>query len=210
MKLPIADCRLPIRPKRKKCFHFPIANRKSQIANPPAFTLIELMVVVAIIGIILAMGTPSLLMALHKEGMNKAANDVMDACSEARSRAIFQGTTTEIIFHPQENRWEIANAPSDENPMPADTSVDSTNSAPVPAEHSPWAAAATGALPDGVDFQMLDINLEDYLKSSEARVRFFPDGTCDEMRLVLHSAGNWRMITLEFSTSLATAKEVTQ
>ena len=94
--------------------------------------------------------------------------------------------------------------------MSADTSIDSTNSATAPAEHSPWAAAATGTLPAGVDFQMLDINLEDYLKSPEARVRFFPDGTCDEMTLVLHSAGNWRMITLEFATSLATAKEVTQ
>ena len=56
-------------------------------------------------------------------------------------------------------------------------------------EHSPWSAAATGSLPDGVDFEMLDVNLDDCLKSSAVPVRFFPNGTCDEMTLVLHSTG---------------------
>ena len=71
------------------------------------FTLIELMVVLAIVGIIAGDGRPpSLSMALHKEGMRKAVSDVMDACSEARARAIFEVRTTELIFYPQERRWQ--------------------------------------------------------------------------------------------------------
>src|SRR5665213_539682 len=66
----------------------------------------------------------------------------------------------------------------------------------------------SGTLPAGLDFAMLDINLMDFSQSDVARVRFFPNGTCDEMTVVLHSATDWRKITLEFSTSLATVSDV--
>jgi hypothetical protein len=66
------------------------------------------------------------------------------------------------------------------------------------------------ALPDGVDIAMLDINLLDYGASDEARVRFFPNGTCDELILVLHSRDEWEKITLEFSTALASVSPVTR
>ena len=39
------------------------------------------MVVVAIIGLIAAMGLPSIIMALQKDGMRKAVSDVQDICS---------------------------------------------------------------------------------------------------------------------------------
>jgi hypothetical protein len=65
-------------------------------------------------------------------------------------------------------------------------------------------------LPDGVDIAMLDINLLDYGASDEARVRFFSNGTCDELTLVLHSRDDWEKITLEFSTALASVSPVTR
>jgi hypothetical protein len=63
-------------------------------------------------------------------------------------------------------------------------------------------------LPEGIDFAMLDINLMDFSQSDVSRVRFFPNGTCDEMTIVLHSADEWHKITLEFSTSIATVSDV--
>ena len=68
----------------------------------------------------------------------------------------------------------------------------------------------SATLPAGVEIAMLDINLQDYGASEWARVFFYPNGTSDEMTLVLHSSDEWRKITLEFSTGLATVSDVNQ
>ena len=146
----------------------------SQKSPRRAFTLIEMMIVVAIIGLVAAMGAPSILQALRKNGMRKAVTEVKEALDNARARAIYSGQTTEVVFHPLEK------------------SIGSTT------------------LPDGVDIAMLDINLLDYGASDGARVRFFPNGTCDELTLVLHSRDEWEKITLEFSTALASISPVTR
>ena len=146
----------------------------SQKSPRRAFTLIEMMIVVAIIGLVAAMGVPSILQALRKDGMRKAISDVKDVLGNARAKAIYSGQTTEVICHPLEKK------------------VGST------------------ILPDSVDIAMLDINLLDYGASEVARVRFFPNGTCDELTLVLHSRDEWEKITLEFSTAMASVSPVTR
>ncbi len=65
-----------------------------------AFTLIEIMVVVAIMGLILAMGMPSIVRSLRKEGMRKAVDDIMEACKAARSDAIIHQKTADLVLHP--------------------------------------------------------------------------------------------------------------
>ena len=151
---------------------------KTAVVSPKsprrAFTLIEVMIVVAIVGLMAAMGMPSMLQALRKDGMRKAVSDVNEVLENARAKAIYSGKTTEVTFRPLEKR------------------IEST------------------ALPDGVDIAMLDINLLDYGAADEARVRFFPNGTCDELTLVLHFRDQWQKITLEFSTALASVAPVTR
>ena len=142
-----------------------------------AFTLIEMMIVVGIVGLMAAIGVPSILQSLHKEGMRKAVDDLVDVCTDARAHAILSGQTADVTFHPADKTFASSGGKS-------------------------------GKLPDGVDFAMLDINLMDFSQSDVARVRFFPNGTCDEMTVVLHSAADWRKITLEFSTSLTTVSDV--
>ena len=163
-----------------------------------AFTLIEIMIVVAIIGLIAAMGIPSMLQMLQKEGMRKAVSDVKDVLNTARAQAILQGRTKTVVFHPHDKKLEVSDMAASES----DTTEGSE------AAKTQVGALTEAVLPDNVDIAMLDINLMDFGGSDIARVRFFPNGTCDELTLVLHENDAWEKITLEFSTAIATATPV--
>ena len=77
-----------------------------------AFTLIELMIVVGIMGIILAMGVPLVYKIWHKAPMQQAVKDVIEVCSHARALAIMQGHEVDVIFHPREGRLEVGSTPA--------------------------------------------------------------------------------------------------
>jgi prepilin-type N-terminal cleavage/methylation domain-containing protein len=144
-----------------------------------AFTLIEIMIVVAIIGLIAAMGIPSMLQMLNKEGMRKAVDDVTKLLGDARAEAILKDETTYVSFRPADNRL--------------DSSI-----------------GKTVQLPDGVAMEAIGINLKDFSQTEESHVYFFPNGTCDELKLALQSGTDVRQITLEFSTAIASAGPLTK
>ncbi|MGH7950927.1 MAG: pilus assembly FimT family protein [Limisphaerales bacterium] len=156
-----------------------VEDRRANARKRSAFTLIEIMIVVAIIGLIAAIGIPSMLLSLKKEGMRKAVSDVKDVLSDARAQAILKNEITSVTFHPQEKRLESSTGKS-------------------------------AVLPDNVEIGMLDINLMDFAESDVARLYFYPNGTCDELTLVLISGNQNMKITLEFSTGIATAAPVTR
>ena len=143
------------------------------------------MIVVAIIGLMAAMGLPSIIKALQKEGMRKALSDVMEVCETARANAIFHNETVTVVFHPKERTFAAESGA---------------------AAHSGLVSSST--LPDGVEMPMLYINQQDFTDSEWAKVRFFPNGTSDEMTIVLHDRTDWRKITLEFSTGLPKVTDV--
>lgn len=64
--------------------------------------MIEIMIVVAIMGLVLAMGMPSFVKTLHREGMNKAVNDVEEACKAARADAILKEHTADLVIRPMD------------------------------------------------------------------------------------------------------------
>ena len=163
-----------------------------------AFTLIEIMVVVAIMGLILATGIPSIYHIWKKEGMRQAVSDVVEVCSNARARAIFSGSQVEVVFHPLERRFEIGGASGSTAP-PREGEVENLEKPPPPP-----GSGQTGQLPEDIIIEMLDVNLSEYRESEFVRVRFFPNGTSDEMTLILRSSKNeQRGITLEITTGLA-------
>ena len=151
-----------------------------------AFTLIEIMIVVAILGLVAAMGLPSIIKALQKEGMRKAISDVTDVCASARAKAIFTGQPVSVIFQPGEKTFFCEGGGAGHGSLYVHASK----------------------LPDDVEIAMLDINQQDGTPKEWAPVRFFPNGTSDELTLVLHDRLDWRKITLEFSTALTRVSDV--
>jgi prepilin-type N-terminal cleavage/methylation domain-containing protein len=157
-----------------------------------AFTLIEIMVVVAIMGLIVAMGLPSIYHLSNKEGLYKDIEDIQQACRNARARAIFSGTTTEVVFHPLEKSFAVSGGS-----VTAPTTSTSTG--------------LSGQIDDSVTLEMLDINLLEYKDSAWAKVYFHPNGTSDEMTVILHSSKNeWKKVTLDSITGLTTVGPVDQ
>lgn len=151
------------------------------------FTLIEIMVVVAIMGIILTAGIPSLYGFLHKTGLRKTTTDIMETCQSARAVAILSGSPTEVVFHPREGTCEAS------------------------ATGGGYGSWAHTAKIENCSIEMLDVNLQECKDFDTAKVRFFPNGTCDEMTLVLRSNNNeWRKITLEITTALPTVVDKMQ
>jgi len=151
------------------------------------FTLLELMMVVGIIGLVVAMGVPAILSVNREEPLRKAIDDTLQICSHARAQAILSGQMTEVTFHPLTREVQF---------------IGSSSTAPPPS-HAGQAVVGHTQFDQSVDVAMLDINLMDFGASDVAYVRFFPNGTCDEMVLGLHAGDQWRKITLDPITALA-------
>jgi len=143
------------------------------------FTLIEIMMVVAIIGLTLMMGLPAFLHATQREGMRKAEYDVVTACQEARRAAIMNNQRTDLVFHPLDGTFEVPGAFKMAR-LPVDVSIDTM----------------------GVNF-IESKNLE------QANVHFFPNGTSDEFTILLHSNGGQMIeIDLDTIAALPVIKNI--
>jgi prepilin-type N-terminal cleavage/methylation domain-containing protein len=151
-----------------------------------AFTLIEIMVVVGIMGMIMAMGVPTLYKMLHREGFGKTVTSITDACSTARARAIIGGRQTALVFQAVEDGTTQFHVQS--------------------GGAGGWGTETlNGQLPDDIAIESFRVSTVDCMGFDRVVIRFFPNGTCDEMELVLYQprTGERRRISLELTTGLA-------
>lgn len=169
-----------------------------------AFTLIEIMIVVSILGIVMSMGIPTIYQLTKKEDMRKAVADIVEVCSNARAQAILRGTTVEVRIYPEERRFSVA------APPPARASDDAAASpTPTPARTDVPRSGLSAQISERVTIEMIDVNFIEYKDAEEARVRFHPNGTCDELTVILRSEKNeFRKISLEITTSLASVDPI--
>jgi hypothetical protein len=185
-------------------------NHKSSIVNSPraAFTLIELMMVVAIMMIAIVMSYPAISSALHRQPFTQAVMDMTEGCRKARAIAILQDRPMELDIY-ADGRLDVAPAQIGDygdSPAPAPPPPANSATARAAAEIEPKASATSGfsaQLPDTVGIEMLDVNFVDFMGSDVARVRFYPNGTSDEFTVILKHDGERRKITLEVVTGLA-------
>ncbi len=157
-----------------------------------AFTLMELMVVVGILGLVAAMSVPSILQMRREAPMRRAVNDILEMCERARAGAVLKNTTTTIVFHPRVGQATLENGD-------ANSALSSRlGQGPVTATQFDPSVTVEG----------LGINLKDWTEAEDAPVNFYANGTCDEMTIILACAGEREMITLELATALPTVKQL--
>ena len=172
-----------------------------------AFTLIEIMVVCGIIALVMTIAIPSIYRQIHPESMQKAVSDVMEACSHARAFAILNGVETELVIRPFDRQIEVVQVGSGGTAAPDRLASPSVSGEEwrMAQETAPKSAAAFSVkLSDKIMIEGLGVNGEDWTEDEVARVRFYPNGTSDEMSMVLVSEKlERRNITLEVVTGLA-------
>jgi Tfp pilus assembly protein FimT len=157
------------------------------------------MIVVAIMGIVMAMSVPLVYKVWRKAPMRDAVKNIVEICSHARARAIMQGTITEVVFHPKENRVELAGAVS--APLtPNGQGGEVSPSTPVAS-----GSGLSAQLSDGIIIETLDVNMSgvEFNDFDQVRIRFYPNGISDEMRLILFDGRDRMGIELEITTALA-------
>ena len=131
-------------------------NPKSTVQGPKSergFTLIEIMVVVAIMAIVMLMSIPFIRSGMRKESLAEAMRELEEVCASARRKAILQGSMAEIIFRPKERTFQVAGGSANSGTGEA-VSADATT---APAAHS----GESGHIPDDLMVDMLDVNLAD-------------------------------------------------
>jgi len=158
--------------------------------------LLEILVVVAIIALIMTISVPFMKGYFDKHrGMGGAVRMVQEACSDARAMAILKQTATELVIRPGDGSFEVTGASS--GSAEAGMTINSSSEyAPIdaPAANRPAPAAGKielklkypAKLPDGVVVEGLGLSGEDWTEDPVARVRFYPNGTSDEMSIVLY------------------------
>ena len=144
-------------------------------ARTGAFTLIEILMVVGIMGLCLTMGVPAFVRAVHKEGMRKAQSDLLEACQKARAGAIINARPQELVI------------------KPGDRSIDAPGAFPLT------------TLPNDVSIGVILVNDMPREHDDVVVVRFFPKGTSDDFIMTIHSDrdGSQCAISLDPVTALA-------
>jgi hypothetical protein len=153
------------------------------------------MIVVGIMGIILTMSVPLVYRVWHRAPMAQALHDVTEVCSSARREAILHGHQVDLVFH-GDGRFEVAGGIGGSSTPSPDS--------PVPAPLTPARSGYSGRLPENIGVVSIKIDGRQFRDADLGRVRFFPNGTCDELKIVLLQPdnGDSRGIFLEVTTGL--------
>lgn len=174
-----------------------------------AFTLVEIMIVVAILGVVLGFGIPSMFRALNREGIRAATSDVLEACAKARAAAILSGSMVELQIIPESRQFSVQSASVPESqrsvldPRPE---LEGEGEAPPP---RPAFAPFSVTLSDTIVIELLDVNFLESKDAEQVRIRFHPNSTADEFTIVLRSPSDeWRKISIEVTTALATLEVI--
>lgn len=165
------------------------------------FTLLEIMVALSIAALIMAVGIPSFVKANRKEGLRKAVSDLVEGCAEARTQAILRGTPMDLVIQAPERRISVA------EPLPSEADELGKTAEEVRTEAKPASAGRKTSFsrewPEKVAFTSIWVKFENLMNASEARIRFYPNGTGDEFMAILSSVNGETKVSVDVVTGLA-------
>jgi len=171
-----------------------------------AFTLLELLVVVAIMAIVMTISVPFVRTAIDSpNGMKGAFKVIGDACQHARAMAILQQTTTELRIRDDGSIEISAVGSTTSSPRSVGGNLEGEERRSTDRAPGKGSGEATGPrkLPEGVGIEAILANGQDVTDLAVARIQFFPNGTCDELQLVLYhpESGQRRQVWLDVVTA---------
>jgi len=194
----------------------PARNSKPETRNPAtAFTLIEILVVVAIMGIVLTISIPFMNTAISgNKGINGAMRIVQEACADARALAILKHATATMTVN-ADGTINVQEGAGSRGRSRADSPDVSGGEWRIADRSSGGGGGAHGGrvemrgkypvkLPEGVGIEAILANGLDATELEVAEVRFYADGTSDEFNVVLRhpESGEYRQVWLEITTGL--------
>jgi prepilin-type N-terminal cleavage/methylation domain-containing protein len=183
----------------------PHGSADQRAGRPSGFTLFEVLVVLAILSIVATIGVPSVLQSAKKSPMRQAISDLEEACRNARMLAILTGDPTEVVIQAGEGALSVSRASAVPDASGEDIISGVESREPVEGRTAPAGKVEVepfrAKFPSSVAFKKLIVNLQDMMDEKEARVRFYPNGTCDALTAQLLSEQNEeRTLTLEITT----------
>ncbi len=175
---------------------------KSARCAAPAFTMIELILVIVIMALLAALAVPSFVGALRGQHLDAAAGGLASACQQARYEALFRGRTCWYVIDFDQQNARLLQEPAGE-----------TNAAPtyedIAAETNILDSATaevkdTVTMPKGV--KMTGVQVQDGSQQNTGKVGFpfYNNGVCEPFRVFLQSEdGEIRAMDVDMFTARA-------
>ena len=159
-----------------------------------AFTLVEIMVVVAVMGLLIAISIPAFRSIMKKAPLEQGISDVETLCRQARAKAILKQQSMDVVLNETE---EI---------------VALTTAARVVTGPDSFTGMMIKTIEDTrlIDRAFLQVDLQiiepepDEFTQDEIRIRFYPNGTSETLALRVVGDGDAYLLTLDPVTGRTT------
>jgi prepilin-type N-terminal cleavage/methylation domain-containing protein len=170
----------------------------------PAYTLFELMLVMALLAILTALAIPSLEAMIGQYRLNAAVDQVRGALATARAHAVDEGQAYRFEMQPNGNSYRIA---------PDDASSPTDNGSAPAAGDSSTPLVLEETLPKGIQLSLTDALTGAGLASADPGTAagvaiFLPDGTTrQDLELLFQGKGaRSRILSLRALTGIITVR----
>jgi len=189
---------------------------RSCVLLSPGFTMIELMIVLAIMGFVIAFAGPRISKGLSSLSLKTTAKKITGLLRYARSKAVNTGRTYNVIFDSEKNRvivMRLSGAPTS-GLMNQDSATDDEDNTEQPVSQDTDQEIKIYPLPDGIFFNKITIAETDFEQEEENgiyQMAFFPNGTSHGLEAVLADPRERMfLVSVDFITGVVSLEEQTE